>query len=76
MRTNLFMLLGYFSHSIPRKHAGNLVPCALWCATQAQQCACRGHPSFVQGQSMLLYGQGMVVIPFLHDFACKGTKKF
>ena len=42
----------YPSHSIPLRHAGSLVPCALWCATQAQQRPCRGHPSFVQGQSM------------------------
>ena len=27
----------YPSHSIPLKQAGSLVPCALWCATQAQQ---------------------------------------
>ena len=25
------------SQSIPLKQAGSLVPCALWCATQAQQ---------------------------------------
>ena len=31
----LFLL--YFCQSIPRKQAGSLVPCALWCATQAQQ---------------------------------------
>ena len=25
---------------------------------------------------LLLCGQGMVVIPFLHDFSCKGTTFF
>ena len=52
---NLF----YFTHSIPLKHAGNLPPAALWCATQAQQRPCRGQ-SFGQGHDMLLCGQGMV----------------
>ena len=27
----------YPSHSIPLRHAGSLVPCALWCSMQAQQ---------------------------------------
>jgi len=56
----LFFLL-YFCQSIPRKHAGSLVPCALWCATQAQQRPCRGQ-SLGQGHDMLLCGQGMVSI--------------
>jgi len=50
----------HFCQSIPRKQAGSLVPCALWCATQAQQRPWRGQ-SLGQGQSMWLCGQGMVL---------------
>jgi len=32
----------YFCQSIPCKHAGSLVPCALWWATQTQQRPWRG----------------------------------
>ena len=49
----------YLSHSMPLKHAGNFFPCSLWWATQAQHFPCLGHPSFVQGQSMELCGQGI-----------------
>lgn len=46
---------------MPRKQAGSFLPCSLWWATQAQQIPWRGQPSFVQGQSILLCGQGLVV---------------
>jgi len=41
----------FFCQSMPRKQAGSLVPAALWWATQAQQCPCRGQ-SFGQGHDM------------------------
>lgn len=59
---SLIPSLFHFSHSIPLKQAGSFFPCSLWWATQAQHTPCRGQDSFVQGQSIALCGQSMVVI--------------
>ena len=46
--------------SMPRRHAGRLVPASLWCFTHSQHLPCRGQ-SLVQGQLTLLYGHEFCV---------------
>ena len=51
----------HFSQSMLRRQAGSLLALSLWCATQAQHIPCR-EQSFVQGQSMWLWGQDIFLI--------------
>ena len=69
-----FARFSYFCQSMPRRQAGSLVPCALWCATQAQQRPWRGQ-SFGQGQSMWLCGQGMGIFLSCTILRAKVVKK-
>ena len=65
LRICAYYLVFHFCHSIPRKQAGSLVPCSLWCETHSQHFPWRGQPSFVQGQSMLLCGQWVMGYCFI-----------